>query len=436
MKPIKLRSYRNRYTIPIPDNMKQSMTIPSTVHTYSVGIEYMKNWFLEKFDKNYFGSRYRIDGKHISDEFKNFTSIADKLNIDKPNVIIIPQIEHEFDNDNVLLYEYGIHNYMRRSALENSFFKDKKNNIYITLLPEQLKMPFTIRVRLDTKAEQLDIYKFMQMAFRVGATQGEYKSVDYQIPLSLMLQIAKDAGFEVKNEKVIDAIGFLSYLNRHSGFPFIYKYREIDAKYEYFIRCPGVYMHISNMNQLSADDGERQGHLSTNFVVEMQPILTVPSIKSIVYFSTTKHDVITTTETSKSATIGLHSINMTNIPETNDKGWNTYITTDYQADSISEPLSIELDELFEGSKIEKVINMCHSTYISPAIFMDFKLFCNGSQIEYDMDWENMIIYTKEKVEEPVVNIAIYVDTDYMADQLITLKNLNTNSRINPEEKPE
>ena len=59
MKPIKLRSYRNRYTIPIPDNMKQSMTIPSTVHTYSVGIEYMKNWFLEKFDKNYFGSRYR-----------------------------------------------------------------------------------------------------------------------------------------------------------------------------------------------------------------------------------------------------------------------------------------------------------------------------------------------------------------------------------------
>ena len=41
----------------IVENIKElysSISIPSTVHSYSIGVEYMKQWFLNKFNKDYF----------------------------------------------------------------------------------------------------------------------------------------------------------------------------------------------------------------------------------------------------------------------------------------------------------------------------------------------------------------------------------------------
>ena len=49
----------------------KNISVPSEIHGYSLGVEFMRDWFLEKFPKNYFKTIY-INGKHIMDDFRRF----------------------------------------------------------------------------------------------------------------------------------------------------------------------------------------------------------------------------------------------------------------------------------------------------------------------------------------------------------------------------
>ena len=50
-----------------------SLVIPSSVHALSVSVEYMKKWFLSKFNENYFKPEsIYVDGKHIFDDMRRF----------------------------------------------------------------------------------------------------------------------------------------------------------------------------------------------------------------------------------------------------------------------------------------------------------------------------------------------------------------------------
>lgn len=409
----------------IVENIKElysSISIPSTVHSYSIGVEYMRQWFLNKFNKDYFKTVH-IDGKHVFDDFRTNPDITSNLKKLKPSVAIIPQLEFEFNRDNVDLYQFGIKNYSRRSKLESSFFKDKERNMYLGVALEQLQMNFTYRIRLSSRAQQIDLYKFIQMAFRTGSTQGEYIDVDFHIPYNLMIQVAKDAGFEVKNDRIVNTIQFVSYLNAHSIIPILFKYRTINGKSEFFLRFKEMYMHIDCTQALSADDGEREGMLQSNFMIDMNVVLKMPTTKMFMYYSCEEHDSIQNVESADNTGIGLFSIKIPSVPEKNEKGWNEYLSTEYYEEDITKPLTIHFAELFEGSDIEKLIRYNKNIHISPLIFIDFKLFNNGEELKYTIDWDNMILSTNMIVNNNITNISVYTDLDYMSKQLINMDEL-------------
>ena len=47
----------------------QSLCIPSGIHTYSLAVQYMQNWFLSKVPEGYFKSVY-VNEKHVFDDFR------------------------------------------------------------------------------------------------------------------------------------------------------------------------------------------------------------------------------------------------------------------------------------------------------------------------------------------------------------------------------
>ena len=405
------------------ENIKElysSISIPSTVHSYSVAIEYMKEWFLKKFNNNYFKTIH-IDGKHVLDDFRRFdkTKSLKRLN---PSVSIIPELEFDFNRDNLDLYQFGTNLYNRRSKKDTAFIRDIERNLHMNLSLDALKLNFTFRMRVGTKAKQIDLYRYLQMAFRIGSTQGEDVDIDYHIPYDLMIQLAKDSGFKVENNKVTNVLDFVSYLNSKSKIPILYKHRTINGKGEYFLRFTNVYFHIDSTNQLSVDDGEREGMLMSNFGIEMRVTLTMPTIKMLNYYSTQKHENINID--TDDGNIGLYSIKIPDIPEVNSKGWNDYLTTEYYEDERLKILCIKFKELIENSKLERVIEHTKSLKLSPSIFVDFKLFNDSSNIEYDIDWDSYTITTKDIVTDNVTNIIMYVDTDYFHMQLEVLDSLN------------
>lgn len=403
--------------------LRSSLSIPSAMNSYSMAIEYMKNWFISKFNNQYFKTVH-IDGKHVFDDFRKFDNIK-SLKTMKPSVAITPQIEFDFDRDGLDTYLYDKSQYIRKSKLESSFFKDTDKNMYLAIALDQLKVNFNFRIRVSTRAQQLDLFKYMNIAFRIGATQEDFLDMDFHIPYSLMLQVAKDANFEIKDEKIIDPIRFTTYMNEHSIIPMLYKYRTVNGKSEFFLRFREMYVHISCLDKLSADDGEREGMLNTNYVIDMAATLKMPAPKRYMYYSTEEHELIQGVETSDTP-IGLYNIKIPNIPEKNDKGWQTYLTTECYEDDLSKPLCIEFKELLEDSDLGKVVENHKNMFISPSVFVDFKLFNNGKEIEYVLNWDDYTMSTDKLMEDKVTNISIYIDLKYMSDQIIQMNEMDKN----------
>ena len=395
-----------------------SMAIPSTVHSYSNGVEYMKNWFLEKF-QNYYKSIH-VEGKHAFDDFRRFNKDT-VLKRDKPALAVIANLSFDYDRDRLDSYPYGINHYLKKSNYEGAFFKDRDKNLFIGMSGEQMQINFTFRSKVSSRAQQLDLYKYMQMAMRVGYTQGEYTSMDFHIPYGIIMQLAEDAGFRIIDNKVVDIIKFIKYLNSHSEIPIMYKLRTINGRNEYFIRIKDVYTHISCQDPLTADDGEREGMISNNFIVELNAVLKIPAPKMYLYYSETKHTHIESTQITEELT-GLYSVKIVDVPEINEMGWNQYLTTEYFEENINTLLNIDFNEFFRDHDLGLAIDYCNILKISPSVFLDIKVYNQNTLMEYNIDWETLVLTTTTNPIDKINFISIYVDTNYLYKVLYNIEN--------------
>lgn len=402
-----------------------NLATPSTVHGYSLAIEYMKKWFLDKFEDDYFKTIY-INGKHVFDDQRKDNK---KITIEKPAIAITPAVNYEFDRDTLDLYLGGRDIISRRSTYyQDAFFQDHSKNIYLGIKLRQLEMPFNFRIRVSSKAQQIDLYEYMKLAFRVKATQGEYLSMDFHIPYNIMMEIATSSGFEIitddRNKRVKDIIGFLNYLNSNSKLPFLYKYRCINGNSEFFIRLNNVYVHISNLDDLQLDDGDKQGQIDNNFHIELSTILQIP-IPHFYYFYSDKSLQFKYKEENK--LYGLYAFNDIEPPNKNEKDWDQYLSTEYSEESLYLE-TIEFKELLENKELMKIIKLTVDTGLSPSVFMDIKIYNALNQIPITIDWENYIININKKIREPRSKITIYTDLKYINDKLAMLQDAN-NTRI-------
>ena len=163
LQPFNIRGLRNKHS----KILNRSICMPSMTQAYSLCIEYMKHWFYSKFeDKNFIKSEY-IDGKYIYDDFRRLSKI-ELLKRQKPSLTIVPTVEWDYDNDKIDSYPYGLSLYTMTGKFKNAFFNDPVRDVYIGMNMETILMRFNFRVRVETRAQQMDLYKYMKMAHRVG----------------------------------------------------------------------------------------------------------------------------------------------------------------------------------------------------------------------------------------------------------------------------
>lgn len=415
----------------LAEELQCSLSIPSTTHTYSVVTEFIKQWFLSKFTNQYFKHVY-IDGKHVFDDIRKF-NLSHFLKLPKPTLAIIPRINLEYNRDMLDTNPFGIDMIMKTGRLERALIRDFKRNLFIGNTLEALDIRYTFLMRVDSRAQQIDLYKYLCMAFSVGHTIEENIDIDYHIPYGMMLQLAKDSGYEINvYNNIVDIIGFTRYVNSISRLPINFKYRTINGKTEFFIRYNDIDIMINNTQPLSFNDGELRGMLHKNFTIEMEITVRVPTPKFYLYYSSNKHDLIYNISSmdpnSKSDVIyPIYTIEMTRVPKINEKGWNQYLTTEYYDEDLSKPLEIDFSGLFqEGVDVYRVIKLSLESGISPDIFIDFKLYNgNKNEILYTIDWETVTLKLEEEVTSPSTYIAIYIDTKYVFDKIKELDKLET-----------
>ena len=406
--------------------LNSDISVPSTIHGYSIGIEYMRKWFLDKFDKDYFKTIF-VAGKSVFDDYRRL-SRKELLTIEKPAVSINPALDVDYNRDFVDMYPGGLKMFAKRTCTyDKAFFSDYESNTYLAMHLRLMRINFNFRVRVKTRAQQIDVLEFMRIAFKNGSTHGEYVDMDFHVPKEIIICIARDNGFETdENGKVKDIIGFLQYLNAHSGFPFMYKLRTINGNNEFFIKVPSLFIHINCTDPLSIDEGERQGQLDNNFHIEMNCVLSLPVPQFYAYF--TDH-TIELEKKLKRELLGLYNLSdVYQIPEINDKKWELLIKTDWVNDEKYLD-TINFTELLDRPDFKRVIEHTKNIGLSPEVFLDIHLYNNFKEIYIEVDWDNFDIIVKSVLDSEQSSIAIYADRQYINEQLILLNDMY-NNRIN------
>lgn len=437
--------YRTKLKAKSAKNMHRSICVPSATNVYAQAVQFAKAWFLSKFNKDTFKSVY-IEGKYIFDDQRTM-SVTSALKREKPSLAIVPNIDLTFTNENVDMYQYGIDLYQPLGVSKDSFFIDSKNDVYLGMAFETVLMSFTYKIRVETRAQQIDMYKYIQLACRAGNTTGEEVDLDFHIPYELMVQIATDLGYETINTgnddypRIKDITSFLSYLNTHSTLPFVYKYRGVNGKNEFFIRMQRMYIHIKS-GDMSNDDGEREGHLSNNFTLELQTEVRFPAPKFYAYYSNNEHKIkylYSAIKQPQGLVSNMYTFKGTPIPDANSKGWHRYLETTYEeSDTVKldeTKLAIDFTHLLKEGDLGATIQDCIDQGISPSIFIDMLLINGGDIIYGNMDWNTMQFTSNNPVKTYGTYIGIYLDLEYI-NQYVSLERHATQNRIQPTEDPE
>lgn len=418
--------YQIFHTKSVPDiRLNKYISIPSTVHGYSLAIEYMREWFISSYPKNFFKTIH-IGGKHSYDDFRRFKQIQQQIK--KPAVVINPTINTDYNRENIDLIQGGLDIYTRRSPhYDDRFFSDNSNNLHIGIMFKELEMPFNIKMRVKTKAQQLDLLEYTRINCRIGSTQTHFVDIDCHVPYDIILSLAIDVGFETFKDDdgyyhIKDIISFLHYLNSHSKLPFLYKLRTINGKCEFFVRIKHCYVRISCLEGISIDDGEQHGSVENNFHIEFNPTLyfTIPSIYS--YYSMAEHRIMNKEVGDIKAMYQIISVKP---PETNEKGWNQYLTTQW-IDDEKHIKTIQFNELLGNSDLQRVMKHVVEMGLSPEMFMDVKLYNGQKEIPIYIDWEKFEICVNRDMKEKESDIAIYADLLFINNTLQNLDNMNSN----------
>ena len=413
-------------------NLRSTLAMPSYVNSYSLAIEYMYNWFKAGFDKDFFRGGIYIDGKNVLDDYKRLNEYAMRNIVkgENPRARIEPSVQYDYDRDGVDLYQAPPEIYLKRSNFQQAFFKDFDRNLFFGFALREMRMDFNFKVRVNTKSQQLDTYNRMELYFRNGATQKEFISVDIHVPKDIVLDIARKAGFEVRDGEVVAVIEFINYMNLHSTVPFLFKIRAINQKMEYFIRISDLYTHIAVKDKLQVDSGETDGKLSFNYAVEMAAVLSMPVPHYFTYYSADDNQmgIKVERESDKDVTVGMYSISIYDIPKTNELGWNRLANTDYQLDKGD--TEIDLSPLFDPTTpIGKIVNHQLTKGLSPSKFLDIRLIRDddiAKYLDFEPDWEHKVLKLMRPAVEEVIHIIIYSDNVYINEITAELEKYNEN----------
>ena len=144
-----------------------SLTLPSYANGYNIAIEYMYNWFAEKFPHDYFRGGIYVDAKHVLDEYKQICKTLVKK--ENPKARIVPTLDFDYDRDGLDVYNAPPELYIKRSKYQDSFFKDYERNMFFGFAMRAQKMNFNFKVRVNTRMQQLDIMNKIELNFRIGS---------------------------------------------------------------------------------------------------------------------------------------------------------------------------------------------------------------------------------------------------------------------------
>lgn len=399
----------------------------SLMSSYSLCTEFVRDWFLEKFPSNFF-SFMHVDGANVLKEsILDRNVILNHVQANKAALVITPTIDEEFNRDGCDQF-YGLGLMLRRRPLEAAFWSDFKNNRHISIEMQQISMQFDIKATVHTRMQQLELLEYMKRAFNIKYTETRYVDQDFLLPRKLMYCIAEDEKIPIApNGDILDPMKLLYYMNKNSKLPILYKTRSSTGQPEFFCRFPETVIHLNKAN-INKDDGTRYNHLSDMFSVTFSIAVEMGAPAFFEYHSATPERIFPEALSMENIDVFLvNKIPLFRIPDINDRGWSVYVkdVDGLIEEDLTKPMTAEFKGYFAGELLE-LAETHLSKGISPALFMDLRIFNNHGEVTGTIDWETFTFTSNEPVKNSVNTIVLYMDMAYVNSQRISKFNMQYN----------
>ena len=161
----------------------------------------------------------------------------------------------------------------------------------------------------------------------------------------------------------------------------------------------------------------------------MNAVLTIPVPQFYAYYSGSDLTIQITPQEPSTGTVAIYSINIVDIPKTDENGWDQAALTEYATDEGE--TEMDLSSLFEGDNIlSRTINHDLVNGVSPDHFINIKVFREediAKAVPIKMNWfTKKAIFKNGPIDEDILDIAIYYDREYINELNISMESLNNN----------
>ena len=182
---------------------------------------------------------------------------------------------------------------------------------------------------------------------------------------------------------------------------------------------------------MDIDDGETEGQLENNFHIEGNFTLNmwIPSY----YVISSAKPVYKFIPVMDSSMFGLYTVDIIELPEIDDNGWNLYIKTDVDMtvdDFKNGECSFSIEGLLQNRELKSAILSHRDMLISPTRFLNMRIYDSKQGAEYSIDWDKFMVTVYGSRSMHLV-IGIYIDTEYYNEFKETQNNLKK-TRYNKE----
>lgn len=414
--------------------MRYSMAAASLAHTYGNIATFANSFLLSLFPPNYFKTNY-INSTIAYRDFATYNNNRKEfVKKQKPMLIMKPRIEMDVLDDLPINQTYlaqriyDINNDDIETGNLQNFFFDKDNKRQIQFLLNALRINFDVTIVVETQMEQINLAHYFKNRVRQNWEMTKIVGLESYISRDIMYLLAKDAGYaDVFTTSEESRIGeFLTYVNNNSMYPVTIKYKNASGRHEFFR------YHHSHVNMaitgLSIDDPNKKNMVSEECYITFSLRCDFNTAGLYVYLSNNDtifeeiqneglHDNLTDVNTLVPTTTPQWYYTNRTMPD----GWQVFTMPAFEIDTDDIPYKLDFSVLLNLS-LSEALNYHKKHGIPITTFMNAVVLKGTREMEierkeYEIDWDNLMLYVYNRNITSEYRFVLLVNTDYLNNLL-------------------
>lgn len=397
----------------------------SMSHTYGNALAFMQNHIINLFPENLFKTIHvnsKIAHRQIRSTGYEYTKKT------KPMIIFRPRIG-DVNDDRFLK---GTPLIERRGDLYSTwgatnlqpFMDDPFNDIAVKFQMNRSILYVDVVMIFSTLMQQIDYVHYLQNAVRLNIPFSINTYFESYIPQE-MLKIISDIVDVPLYDKDNSTRTFLKYMQGNSAYPITYKLQGSTGTREFYRYYP---VNIdTTIGELQWDDGEKTGHIMSNYQVSFSVKMEFNTTGFYYIFSDKlfgDYNVFPKTYPDDTSIIPVFTDVILKEDYDLKPGWRLYSSASCRLENKTETICI--DELLNDS-IRKVLDYHRKNGLPYMEFLDIKIRKQGKLLRANLDYEIDYDTLNVKFANPEVyftyKFLICVNVEYVNDFIKTLYNL-------------